>query len=406
MRSYESPSSLNLYIECPKRYWFNYIEKPDIEEEKHLYFALGTAFHSTMEFLYGEVKNGKVPPLTEVIKAFECSWDEECAGEGMPEKEGGLTLEETKQAGIACVNKYYEAKKPFSEGTVVMMENDIDFFLENDKYKVKCKIDRVMNTGKQKYEIHDYKTSKKPSSEVDLKKDNQSALYAMALKTFSKDIKEVSLVWHYVRVGMDVPFSFSEKELDLFKQELSCVYKKILAGEFEMNIGNHCDWCDFRSICPSRTHAVKVGKLPEKDFKKDEGVKLVDKWANLDAEKKEINSKIEDIEGKIEEVKSDLASYSSKFKHAVIAGSEKQAKVVLGKDLSFPGKNDKKTEELQSKVKELSLWDELSMLDTPKLKGYIKEKKLTEEQEKEIKKFAEEKETVKVTLSNKKEEKE
>ena len=56
MRSYESPSSLNLYIECPKKYWFNYIEKPDIEEEKHLYFALGTAFHSAMEFLYGEVK--------------------------------------------------------------------------------------------------------------------------------------------------------------------------------------------------------------------------------------------------------------------------------------------------------------------------------------------------------------
>ncbi len=406
MRSYESPSSLNLYIECPKKYWFNYIEKPDIEEEKHLYFALGTAFHSAMEFLYGEVKKSKVPSLSEVILAFEKSWTEECAEDGMPEEEGGLTLEETRKAGIDCVTRYYETKKPFNEGIVVMMESDIDFFLEGDKYKVKCKIDRVMNSGKQKFEIHDYKTSKKPSSEADLKKDNQAALYAMALRSFSTDIKYISLIWHYVRVGMDVPFSFNEKELELFKEELSCVYRKISAGEFGMNIGNHCDWCDFRSLCPSRTHAVKIEKLPEKDLQKDDGVKLVDKLTKLDAEKKELNSKFEELEEKIEEVKNDIAAYSNKFKYAVIIGSEKQAKVVLGKELSLPGKNDEKTEELQAKVKKLKLWNELSMLDAPKLKSYIKEKKLTEAQEKELRKFAEEKETLKVTLSNKKEEKE
>jgi hypothetical protein len=230
-------------------------------------------------------------------------------------------------------------------------------------------------------------------------------LYCIALMDFSKEVKNVNLVWHYVRAGMDVPFSFTKDELEAHKANIIKTYRKILAEEFPLGQSNNCVYCDFRTVCPATSHAEKVLKLPEKEFKKDDGVKLVDKLTKLISEQKELTDKACEYDEKITELKQEIFDYSKKFNVSSIVGSEKQAKISVSKEPAFPGKNDPKTVELTEKIKKLGLWDKLSVLDPYKLKSFIKEKELDEKTENEILKFAEEKEIFRVTLGKLKEEK-
>lgn len=47
-----------------------------------------------------------------------------------------------------------------------------------------------------------------------------------------------------------------------------------------------CDWCAFKEICPVKSHAFKLKKLPANEYLNDDGVKLVSEYLKLTNEKK------------------------------------------------------------------------------------------------------------------------
>ena len=68
-----SVSQINLYLTCSLKYRFQYIDRlPRLVQSASLVF--GSAMHKALEWLHKERRNGRTPPLDEVLRVFEADW--------------------------------------------------------------------------------------------------------------------------------------------------------------------------------------------------------------------------------------------------------------------------------------------------------------------------------------------
>jgi len=68
-----SVSQINLYLTCSLKYRFQYIDRlPRLVQSSGLVF--GRAMHKALEWLHKERRNGRNPPLDEVLRVFEADW--------------------------------------------------------------------------------------------------------------------------------------------------------------------------------------------------------------------------------------------------------------------------------------------------------------------------------------------
>jgi RecB family exonuclease len=94
---------------------------------------------------------------------------------------------------------FIRKNQPFAE-RVEGIELEIDFKLDgNESYRMKGIMDRLDHDNNGKFEIHDYKTGKRALSQSQADSDGQLALYQIALEQQRDDVKDVTLVWHFVR---------------------------------------------------------------------------------------------------------------------------------------------------------------------------------------------------------------
>jgi putative RecB family exonuclease len=68
-----SVSQINLYLTCSLKYRFQYIDRlPRLVQSAGMVF--GSAMHKALEWLHKERRNGRNPPLDEVLRVFEADW--------------------------------------------------------------------------------------------------------------------------------------------------------------------------------------------------------------------------------------------------------------------------------------------------------------------------------------------
>jgi CRISPR/Cas system-associated exonuclease Cas4 (RecB family) len=53
-----------------------------------------------------------------------------------------------------------------------------------------------------------------------------------------------------VESGEKISTTRTQKELNEKKEEVVEIVKKIKSGSFEATPGMHCNWCDYKDICP------------------------------------------------------------------------------------------------------------------------------------------------------------
>ena len=69
-----SHSRLSTFEKCPLRYKYRYIDKIKPDIEKSIEAHLGSTAHDTLEWLYIQVKEGKIPTLEETIVCYIEKW--------------------------------------------------------------------------------------------------------------------------------------------------------------------------------------------------------------------------------------------------------------------------------------------------------------------------------------------
>jgi len=247
-----SHSKLSAFEQCKLKFKFRYIDKIVPEIEKTIESHLGHSVHSTLQWLYTEVKNKKIPTIEEIIIYYSEKWQESFSPETLIINKN-LTEKDYFHKGLQFLLNYYTQNHPFDDNTLEVEKKIIIKLDDKGEYQIIGFIDRlVYNLKTSRYEIHDYKTANNLPTQERINDDRQLALYSIAIKELFGHDKEVILIWHYLAHDKKIISERTNEQLTQLKQETLELIKQIeQTQEFPANKTILCDWCEYKSICPA-----------------------------------------------------------------------------------------------------------------------------------------------------------
>jgi hypothetical protein len=98
--------------------------------------------------------------------------------------------------------------------------------------------------------IVDYKTSRMPLSQAEADEDVQLSMYSLVAWYLYPEHKRVIQELQYVRLGVPVRTSRTERELELFREWLISIFYKIKDDTVhKATLNKYCGWCDAKAGC-------------------------------------------------------------------------------------------------------------------------------------------------------------
>jgi len=386
-----SNSRLNTYEQCPLKYKYQYIDKIKIEKADTVEAFMGSRVHEALEKLYKDLKLQKLNSLGNLLAYFNSQWEKHWTDDIKIVKKD-YTAENYRKTGERCIADYYNRYAPFKERVLGIETVEYINLDPEGEFKWNVRMDRLDDAGSGRYEIHDYKTAGSLPKQQKKDEDRQLALYSIWVKENFRDAKSVDLVWHYLVFGKEIRSARTDEQLEELRTEtLESVKKTVNAREFPAVESNFCNWCEYQSMCPKWAHLFKVELLTPKEFKHEDGVRLVDALAALSKQKKELDVQIE-------AVKDDLIAYARNLGVEVVFGSNKKATISIRKDIVLPAKHTEEREALIKLLKSDGLWGEVEDLDIHALKKKVTDREWKENILSRVTEFCEEKENTTVRL--------
>ena len=369
-----------MYEECPLRYKVSYRDRirRDIEGIEAF---LGSRVHETLQKCYDDLKYTKLNSLSELLAYFNKLWQENWH-DAVAITRPGVTVEHYRTLGERLIENYYRRYAPFDSDITIGTEIRFNFWLDEDgKYRIQGKVDRLSRTDDGTYQIHEYKTSAYLPPQQQADEDRQLGLYYIGVQRRWPHVENIRLVWHYLAHDVElVSYRTPEAVTSLIESTKSLIDEMEAAVEFPPKESPWCDWCEYLDLCPRTKHFVKVEALPLNEYLEEPGVKLVNKYASLKAQKKE-------VEAEMEKVREALVEYARREGVEVIKGSDCKATVKLKKELKFPRKSDIERSQLDAVIKSAGRWEEVSQLDTAALKHVVEDRLWSSDLIEEIMKY-------------------
>tara|TARA_Y100000590_G_scaffold450794_2_gene591093 strand:+ start:2360 stop:3199 length:840 start_codon:yes stop_codon:yes gene_type:complete len=234
-----SASAIETYLDCPLKYRFRQVDKiPESPSRPQLTF--GTIIHRVLDRFH--VADGALSAERIVVLLNE---------EWRPaEFEYSEREKKLKSQAVEMLTRYAER---ISTAPPNVLETELSFSFDLDDVRISGKIDRIDDTECGK-EVVDYKTSKRSTP---AKKSIQLSVYSLYLQQcedgkLSGIPDKATLYFLRDKEQPKHSHSFSENELELTKEKIADVAKRIRGGKFEPSVGFHCDWCDYKTLaCPS-----------------------------------------------------------------------------------------------------------------------------------------------------------
>jgi putative RecB family exonuclease len=246
-----SHSRLSAFEDCPRKFRYRYVDEIRVDSEGVEAF-MGKRVHEILERLYHHLgRFGKPPSLAQVLERFRRDW-----AQAWHEKITIVRAENPpefyRERGARCLENFYRAHYPFSEGETLGIEQPIKLCLDGDgRYLARGVIDRVTRRRDGVFEIHDYKTSGylPPQSRID--DDRQLALYQIGIEQTYAEAHEVELVWHYLVFNRTLRSRRSAEALVELRASTVRLIDVIEAErEFAPKPGPLCRWCEYAELCP------------------------------------------------------------------------------------------------------------------------------------------------------------
>ncbi len=245
-----SHSKLSTFEQCRLRYKYRHIDKIKVIETTIEAF-LGKTVHNTLEWLYIQVKQNKLPTIDELINYYSNNWTENYKDSIKIVKQN-FTTKDYFNKGIKFLIDYYFKHKPFNDNTLEVEKKIIIDLNKDGKYKIQGYIDRLVHDlEKDQLEIHDYKTANSLPTKEKIENDRQLALYSIAIKELFGQDKNILLIWHYLAHNQKIVSQRTNKQLEELKKEITELIDEIESTtKFPPNKTILCNWCEYNSICP------------------------------------------------------------------------------------------------------------------------------------------------------------
>ncbi len=263
MSSVYSHSGLSSFENCPRQFYFRYVEKVEVTSESIEAF-LGKLVHEVLERLYRFVGEGKVPRLPRVLERYEAWWHERLDPARVRVVRSEVPIDFYRETGARCLSNHYRSRYPFDAEETLGLEEMVHFSLDEDgRYRMRGVIDRIARARDGTLEIHDFKTGRRVPSQERLDQDRQLALYQIGLSRRYGEAAPVRLVWHYLAAGVVRTSSRTPEALQALREQTIRLIDRVEAEhEFEPRPSALCAWCEFREICPAARSASPRASAP------------------------------------------------------------------------------------------------------------------------------------------------
>lgn len=382
-----SPSRLNCFEQCPKKFDFQYVQKVKIPERQSIEAFMGKRVHEALETLFRDLQYTKKNSLDDLLKYYEQKWKEEWR-ESIKINKEGLTVEHYFELGKKCVTNFYQKNHPFDAGKALGIEKKITLDLNGDgKYKLTGYIDLLMQAGKNHFQIHDYKTYSKLPEQRTMDEDDQLAIYQLWVQNEFPEAKKIDLIWHYVVFDREGHSQRTKPQLEKLKKRLIGTINKIESTTiYDTKPSPLCAYCTYKPICPAWKHAEDIQYPQKRIFDPKDGVKLADQYSKLHYERQRF---LEKIENELDALKEQIFEFAKLHDYTVLQGQNSKLTLKTNEKNKFPAKNSPERQKLEQLIKTHNLWTELSELDTTKLNHYLEEGGLDTKTAKEVKKYIE-----------------
>ncbi len=236
---YINYSRISAYQTCPLQYKYSYVL--NIPKKPSYILSFGNTIHNTLRDFHTENIFKPGVSFERMLELYKNNWDDS----------GYLDARHRKQrfaSGEKLLKAYYDKEKDHDKN-IIEIEKNISFKLAGVKSTGRIdRIDRIDRIEGNKVEIVDYKTGKlKEQKDVD--KDMQTAIYAWAVYETLGYRPEV-LTLYFVEEGQRVS---SRKSLEQIKEQVGKaeeVVEVMKSGDFTATPGKHCEWCDYKDLCP------------------------------------------------------------------------------------------------------------------------------------------------------------
>jgi len=350
-----SHSRVSTYENCPYKYKLQYIEKIKPEIPTTIEAFMGDMVHQTLEHLYKLKKFKKRTALNILIKFYRDLWEKNYSDDILivKEEKENLTSDNYRKMGEKFISDYYDRMKPFEQITILGLETQ-DRMTLPDGNQWHVRIDKLGCDSEGNYFVCDYKTNSRMKDQEEADADRQLALYSVWVKDKFKDVKSVKLIWHMLAFNKDAVSERTDEQLEKLQEEIMERIKEMEnAKDFPTNVTALCDYCGFKSECPSFKHQAELEKIESVEkFKEDEGVKLVDEFS-------EIKTTLAELKDKEDEFKEKLIAYAKQFGINIVYGSNKKCSVKEIDKIVMPEDKEKLIEILKDK----GVWDDVSMIN-------------------------------------------
>lgn len=361
-----SVSQIQVYLQCPLKYRYRYIDKiPTPEFVETTDTLLWTLVHESLQKLYNNINIFKTPTKEEFIADYynlRAKKEKETAENWWEilNHHADLTIDDFKRRGEFYLSRYYDKHTPFKDLQVISTEKQISFQLDDwiNFLGFIDRLDKVWDT----FIINDYKTNKNlPTEEKDQYIEQLTLYWLWIRQKYAKYFKNLKAKLYFLHFDIEDERDITQEKLKEIKNKYLNIIREIEQNKlqyaiwskriFEANQSSLCAWCDYQSICPLFT-AINSDDEVEWELSDKSITALVDEFV-------EICDKISDLEKEKDGLKLIFQKYVMKKdpndenSDYILSGTEKDVKITKNQKINVTDKD-----KFLEKIKSLWLFEE------------------------------------------------
>lgn len=244
-----SPSRLNDYISCPRKFFYVKVLDIVVEDADWDYANYGSAIHEVLEKgVQIAKKTGEYPKLSEMINDFNINLENKrFTSEAMEEK--------FQKLGTKALENYYPHFIEITTDRITNIEYTFSGIAIKDNF-ITGKIDRIEKNSDGTYQLFDYKTGQPVSEKhVAIGGDkegyyNQLCFYKYAFeKATGEKVSTVGLIY-VENPEKNVYKELTKEDMDYIENLISNTFTKINLLEFEpTDSKKNCQYCAYKHLC-------------------------------------------------------------------------------------------------------------------------------------------------------------
>ena len=246
-----SPSRLNDYIGCPRKFFYTKVLGIDVEEANWDNANFGTTIHEILENAVLVAKDkGEYPEIEEIIEQFNIVFNRQ-------RFTTFASKEKFEKRGLEIIKKYYPHFKNFPVDNIECVEYSFDAVPVGEDC-ITGKIDRIEKYSDGTYGLYDYKTGKYTTEkQIAIGGDkegyyNQLCFYKYAFeKITGKKVSKTGIIYvedHTKNVYKEL----CDEDMQYIENKIKETYKNIKDMKFnpiKESRDGECKYCSYKHIC-------------------------------------------------------------------------------------------------------------------------------------------------------------